>query len=74
MIRPADTDACLDVHSYLVAFCALAFELYPGENWATVEPKLERSWERYMGDSLCPWKEVRDSAHLRWRARSPAMA
>lgn len=74
MIRPSDTGAGLDVHSYLVAFCALAFELYPGESWTTVESKLERSWERYMGDGLCHWEDVRDAAHSRWVTRATAAA
>lgn len=69
MIRLADVSPCLDVHSYLVAFCTLAIELYPDEDWATVQPKLERSWERYVGDGMCSWEDVRDSAHQRWEAR-----
>ena len=46
MIRFADAGSCADVHSYLVAFCTLAIELYPDEEWTTVQPKLERSWNR----------------------------
>lgn len=74
MIRFSDTGPCVDVHSYLVAFCALAVELYPDEDWVTVEPKLARSWERYIGEGLCEWKDVRESARTRWEARSIAPA
>lgn len=74
MIRLADVCPCLDVHSYLVAFCTLAIELYPDEDWATVQPKLERSWERYVSDGMCRWEDVRDSAHQRWEARFQATA
>jgi len=69
MIRFADAGSCADVHSYLVAFCTLAIELYPDEEWTTVQPKLERSWNRYVGESMCSWKDVHDAARARWEAR-----
>ena len=69
MIRSADLGPCVDLHHYLSAFCALAMELYPDEDWAAVEPKLHRSWQRYLGDSMCSWEQVRDSAQARWEAR-----
>ncbi len=74
MIRSAGIGPCFDVHSYLVAFCTLAMELYPDEDWATVQPKLERSWGRYAGEGMCSWNDVRDSAHQRWEARSKPAA
>jgi hypothetical protein len=52
----------------------LAVELYPDEDWASVEPKLARSWERYIGDGMCEWKDVRESARIRWEGRVIAPA
>lgn len=74
MIRSVDLGPCVDMHHYLFAFCALAMELYPDEDWSAVEPKLQRSWQRYLGDGMCSWAQVRDSAQARWEARrlSPA--
>ena len=74
MIRFSEISPCVDVHDYLVAFCALAMELYPDEDWTAVEPKLEQSWKRYLGDGMCSWSDVRDSAHTRWEARSGSTA
>lgn len=74
MIHSFDAGACVDAHTYLIAFCALAMELYPDEDWATVEPKLARSWQRYLGDGTCDWSDVRDTARTRWAARSIAPA
>lgn len=74
MINSADLGPCVDLHQYLAAFCALAMELYPDEDWAEVEPKLQRSWQRYLGDTTCSWAQVRDSAQLRWRARHLSLA
>jgi hypothetical protein len=70
MIRFANADPCVDVHSYLVAFCTLAIQLYPDQDWDTVQPKLARSWERYVGESTCSWDDVREAAQQRWEARA----
>ena len=74
MIRFAEKGSSVGVHSYLVAFCALAAELYPQDDWATVEPKLQRSWERYIADGACGWEDVRQSAHARWLAATGSPA
>lgn len=74
MIDSSDSGACVDVNTYLIAFCALAMELYPGEEWAAVEPKLERSWQRYLGDGMCHWSDVRNAAQKRWAVGSIAYA
>lgn len=69
MSRLSDMFTGLDAHAFLVAFCALAEELYPELDWAAVEPKLQRSWERYQGDDRCRWEDVRETARVRWEAR-----
>ena len=74
MIRCDDMGPCLDVHAYLVALCALSVELFPDDDWAAVEPRLQRSWERYVAEDSCGWAEVRASARRRWEANSQAVA
>lgn len=69
MDHSAETKPVFNTHAYLASFCALAIELYPEQDWATVEPKLARSWHRYRGDGRCQWADVRDSARARWDTR-----
>ena len=70
MDHSADTTPAFNLHAYLASFCALAIELYPEQDWATVEPKLERSWHRHRGNDRCRWADVRDAAQARWLARN----
>lgn len=56
--------------SFLGAFCAIAGDLYPELDWEDVEPKLQRSWERYLGDGNRQWEDVRGLVRARWEARS----
>lgn len=68
MIRFADVSPCEDVHQYLVAFCALAIEIFPEDDWITVQPKLQKSWERYAAERHCGWQQVSAAAQARWEA------
>lgn len=69
MTRSAEMSVGFDPHTFLVAFCAVAMDLYPELGWVEVEPKLERSWERYLGDGIRRWADVRELARERWEAR-----
>jgi hypothetical protein len=69
MIRIAEMTAGWDRNAFLLAFCAVATELYPDLDWEDVEPRLQRSWERYLGDGDREWIEVRELVRERWNAQ-----
>lgn len=64
----ADKTTGMDAHAFLVAFCAVAKDLYPEFRWGEVEPLLERSWERYQGDGIREWADVRELVRERWES------
>ncbi|MGH8077514.1 MAG: hypothetical protein ACREPE_09355 [Lysobacter sp.] len=68
MIHASEMALGYDAHAFLVAFCTVAMDLYPELTWDEVEPRLKRSWERYQGDGVRQWAEVRDLARERWEA------
>ena len=70
MVRIAEMTAAWDRNAFLLAFCAVATELYPELDWDEVEPLLQRSWERYLGDGDREWIEVRDLVREQWNARA----
>lgn len=44
-----------------------AGELYPGQPWSEVEPRVAGDWRRVSGGSPLSWPEVRDDAHSGWQ-------
>ena len=61
----------VDLHVHLETFCTVSFELYPTDNWTTVEPKLARGWDRSLGHGSYEWVMVRDAVHARWEVLRP---
>ena len=71
MVKLSKVGLGCDTHAFLASFCSLAFELYPDQDWAEVEPKLQRAWERQVAIDQCPWVDIREDARIRWEARLP---
>jgi hypothetical protein len=44
-----------------------ANELYPGQPWTEVEPRVAGDWRRVRGGSPLSWAQVREDAHSAWQ-------
>jgi hypothetical protein len=44
-----------------------ANELYPGQPWNEVEPRVAGDWRRVRGGSPLSWAQVREDAHSAWQ-------
>ncbi len=44
-----------------------ANELYPGQPWNEVEPRVAGDWRRVRGGSPLSWAQVRQDAHAAWQ-------